>query len=80
MPRVARQLVDGCIYHLLNRGNGRQRVFHKDRDYLAFTDLLAEMSERHEIDLLAWCLMPNHYHLVVRPKIGAELSHGMRWF
>jgi len=42
MPRVARQLVNGGIYHLINRGNGQQRVFHKDRDFQAFTDLLAE--------------------------------------
>ncbi|WP_020676323.1 REP-associated tyrosine transposase [Geopsychrobacter electrodiphilus] len=80
MPRVARQLVDGCIYHLINRGNGQQRVFHKDRDYQAFTEMLAEMSSRYAVEMLAWCLMPNHYHLVVRPQVGTELSRGMHWF
>jgi len=80
MPRVARQLVDGGIYHLINRGNGQQRVFHKDRDFQAFTDLLAEMCCRYTVEVLAWCLMSNHYHLVVRPQFGADLSRGMQWF
>ena len=80
MPRAARQLVDGGIYHLINRGNGQQRVFHKDRDYLAFTDLLADMSDRYAVEVLAWCLMSNHYHLVVRPQIATDLSRGMHWF
>ena len=80
MPRVARQLVDGGIYHLINRGNGQQRVFHKDRDYQAFTDLLTEMSDRYTVELLAWCLMSNHYHLVVKPTRSEQLSQGMHWF
>ena len=79
MPRVARQLVDGGIYHLINRGNGQQRVFHKDRDYQAFTDLLMEMSDRYTADVLAWCLMSNHYHLVVKPTRAEQLSQGMHW-
>jgi putative transposase len=80
MPRTARQLIDGCIYHLINRGNGQQQVFHKDKDFQAFTDLLAEMSNRYAVEVLAWCLMSNHYHLVVRPQVGAELSRAMQWF
>jgi len=43
MPRAARKLADGGIYHLSNRGNGQQRIFHKDSDYQSFTELLAEM-------------------------------------
>jgi putative transposase len=80
MPRTARQLVDGGIYHLINRGNGQQQVFHKDRDYQAFTELLAEMNDCYAIELLAWCLMTNHYHLVVRPHKAELLSKGMHWF
>ncbi len=80
MPRTARQLVDGGIYHLINRGNGQQRVFHKDRDYQVFIELLADMSARYAVDVMAWCLMSNHYHLAVKPKHAVQLSQGMHWF
>lgn len=80
MPRVARGLVDGGIYHILNRGNGQQKVFHKDADYAAFLDLLGQTLERYEVDLYAYCLMPNHYHLVVKAVNSEDLSNGMRWF
>jgi len=65
MPRVARRLVDGCCYHILNRGNARQRVFHDDADFQSFMDLLAEGKERFSVDLFAYCLMPNHFHLLL---------------
>jgi putative transposase len=80
MPRVARRLVDGGTYHILNRGNGRQRVFHKDADYAAFLGMLSQMVERYSIDLYAYCLMPNHFHLVVKAGRADDLSNGMRWF
>ncbi len=80
MPRTARDLVDGGIYHILNRGNGRQKVFYKDADYAAFLGLFQLMQENYAIDLYAYCLMPNHYHLVVKLKEAEEFSNGMRWF
>ncbi len=80
MPRSARGLVDGGLYHILNRGNGRQKVFHKDADYTAFLDLVAQMLERYDVDLYAYCVMPNHYHLVVKAIKSEDLSDGMRWF
>jgi putative transposase len=73
-------LADGSIYHLINRGNGQQPVFHKDQDFQVFTDLLAEMRNRYAVEVFAWCLMSNHYHLVVRPQRGADLSRAMQWF
>ena len=80
MPRTARDLVDGGIYHILNRGNSRQRVFHKDADCYAFLALFSEMQESYGIELYAYCLMPNHFHLVVKIGRGEDLSLGMRWF
>ena len=80
MPRSARGLLDGGIYHILNRGNGRQKVFHKDADYAAFLDVIEHMIVRYEVDLYAYCLMPNHYHLVVKAVKSEDLSNGMRWF
>lgn len=80
MPRVARSVVDGGIYHILNRGNGRQRVFHRDADYLEFENLLWQLQDEFEIDLYAYCLMPNHFHLLLKVRRGEDLSRGMQWF
>ena len=80
MPRIARKVEDEGIYHILNRGNGRQRVFHKDGDYQAFLALLGQMKEQFAIELYAYCLMPNHFHLLVKVQEGSELSRGMQWF
>ena len=79
MPRVARGLADGLIYHIINRGNGRQQVFHTEGDYRCFVDLMAEGRERYPVKLLAWCLMPNHFHRLVSPERGEDLSRWMQW-
>lgn len=80
MPRIARKIAGGCVYHVLNRGNGLQRVFHKDGDYQAFTGLLGQLPERFQVEILSYCLMPNHFHLLLRPREGASLSRGLQWF
>jgi hypothetical protein len=51
------------IYHVLNRGNGRLRLFHKEGDYDAFEQVLIEGLKRYPVALLTYCLMPNHWHL-----------------
>jgi len=66
-------------YHVLNRGNGRSDVFHKDDDYAAFLKLLCQASERVPMRLLAYCLMPNHFHLVVWTLEDRDLSRWMQW-
>ncbi|OGR32821.1 MAG: hypothetical protein A2091_06025 [Desulfuromonadales bacterium GWD2_61_12] len=78
MPRIARTLADECCYHLINRGNGRQQVFHKDGDYQAFIDLLLQWRGDYGMKILAWCLMPNHFHLLVQPAAAAQLHRWMR--
>ncbi|HAB53236.1 MAG TPA: transposase [Ignavibacteriales bacterium] len=65
MPRIPRGLSDGLVYHVLNRGNGKQRVFHSDKDYEAFVSLMREAKERYSLKLLAYCLMPNHFHFLI---------------
>jgi putative transposase len=67
------------IYHVLNRGNGRLRIFHKPADYDAFIKLLTQARSRIPLDILALCLMPNHWHLVVRPNSSRDLASFMRW-
>ena len=79
MPRVVRGLADKFIYHLTNRGNGRQEVFHKDKDYEAFIEIMKETKARHPVKIFAYCLMPNHFHRVLMPEPGDELSRWMQW-
>jgi len=79
MPRVTRGLADGCIYHVLNRGNGRQRIFHKDGDFAAFAELLGQARSRHPLSILGYCLIPNHFYLLLKTEKGVELSCFMQW-
>jgi len=67
------------VYHVLNRGNGRMRIFHKAEDYEAFEQVLAEGLERYAVELLTYCLMPNHWHLVARPRSDEALGRWMGW-
>ena len=69
----------GLCYHVINRGNARQDVFHQDDDYAAFLKLLGEANERVEMRLLAYCCLSNHFHLVVWPREDGDLSRWMQW-
>src|SRR6516164_7125529 len=76
MGRPRRTSLGGYLYHVLNRGNGRLPVFHKDFDYEAFLHVVAETQEHvHGARLLAYCLMPNHWHLVLWPRRDGESFH-----
>ena len=74
MPRVARKAPGGLVYHVLNRSNGRLRLFKKDGDYAAFERVLRQAQERAPIRILAWCLMPNHWHFLLWPHREGELT------
>jgi putative transposase len=77
MPRAARASVGGVCCHALNRGNGRQQVFFKDGDYLAFLKALAQPCEHIPMRVLGWSLMPNHFHPVLRPHADGDLGRWM---
>jgi len=79
MPRTKRADEPGGIYHALNRGNARGTIFHKDGDFEAFEQILAEGLERYAVELLAYQLMPNHWHMVLRPTRKDEMSQLLRW-
>src|SRR5688572_30907818 len=80
MPRVGRNAAGGVVYHVLNRGNGRMTLFHKDGDYAAFEKLIAEAKERFPgVRLLGYCLMPNHWHQMLWPREDGELSSFLGW-
>ena len=79
MARTARASVGGVCYHVINRGNACGRVFHKEDDYGAFVALLGQACQRLPLRVLAYCLMPNHFHLVLWPHGDGDLSHWMQW-
>lgn len=79
MGRPHRAAVGGYVYHVLNRANARLPLFDADGDYEAFERALVEAVERTETRLLAYCVMPNHWHLVVWPRKDGELSRFVGW-
>ena len=79
MPRTARAAVGGICYHVINRGNARGEVFHKPEDYAAFCRLLQEAADRVRMRVVAYCLMPNHFHLALWPRQDGDLSRFMQW-
>ncbi len=79
MPRRARVAPGGIIYHALNRAVARLALFQKEGDYEAFEQVMAEAIERHPTRLLAYCVMPNHWHMVIWPREDGELTAFLRW-
>jgi putative transposase len=79
MGRALRTNEAGLVYHVLNRANARLPLFTKPADYDAFERVLAEAQQRYDTRLLAWCVMPNHWHLVLWPQRDGELSRFTGW-
>ena len=77
MPRPLRPIDDGLIYHVIDRGNNRQDIFHKPGDFEAFLQAMADLKERKPFDLYGYCLMTNHFHLLLRPR-AAPISRIMQ--
>ncbi len=78
MPRVARIQPGGVVFHVLNRGNERRELFEHAGDYDAFVRVLAQALSEAPVELFAYCLMPNHWHLVVRPQADGDLGRFMQ--
>ena len=66
MPRTARAVGDSGIYHVMLRGINQQRIFEDDEDRDRFLEILKKSREKDGFDLIAWCLMPNHVHLLIK--------------
>ena len=79
MSRPPRAAEGGLIYHALNRAVARAAIFDDDRDYDAFLRVVAEAAARHAMRILAYCVLPNHFHLVLWPGGDGDLSRLMRW-
>ena len=78
MGRLPRPVEDGFVFHALNRGNNRADVFADDGDRSAFLEALAKTKERYPFRLFGYCLMTNHFHLLLRPEPGQAVSKIMQ--
>ena len=77
MPRPQRIQYENAFYHVMNRGRGRQTIFHDEEFYIAFLDTLKEAHDRFDAIIHAYCLMGNHYHLLIETP-RANLDRIMR--
>ena len=77
MPRKARELVDGGIYHVYNRGNNKMILFQEASDYGHFLDHLREGKRKFGPELYHYCLMSNHFHLLLQVKQARDLANFM---
>jgi putative transposase len=79
MPRFSRPIPAGLCAHVVTRANGRATVFHLESDYADFTRLMRAAQARAHLNVLGWCLMPNHIHLVLRPLMNGDIGRWMHW-
>ena len=77
MPRAERLEYEGAFYHVMNRGRGRQTIFHDERYFKAFVQVLEEANKRFDAVVHCYCLMSNHYHLLIETP-RANISRIMR--
>ncbi len=70
MPRPPRMEYPGAFYHVYSRGNRKEKIYHSTGDYQLFETILMEAAERCQVSLYAWCLMPNHFHLLIETPLG----------
>jgi len=77
MSRLARVVIPGLPHHVTQRGNGRMRTFFDDADYTLYRDLLAASCRAADVEVWAWCLMPNHVHLILVPSDADGLRRAL---
>jgi putative transposase len=79
MARPLRVDVGGEVYHVINRANARASIFHTETEYQHFEKLLKEAQKMFDMPILAYTIMPNHWHFVLHPKNDGDLSKFMKW-
>lgn len=79
MPRAPRSDYSGQIYHALNRGNARRKIFFKDSDFEAFERVIRDGLEKYPIDLISYQWMSNHWHMVLSPRQDKAMSAFLGW-
>ena len=78
MPRGPRIFLDNVCYHIINRGNQKERVFLEESDFVKYLQLLKHYKKKYTFKLFGYCLMPNHIHLILQPKRPQSLSRFMQ--
>jgi putative transposase len=78
MPRLSRAVFAGVPHHITQRGNRQDDVFFSDEDRHAYLEWLHAYCEKHDVDILAYCLMTNHVHLVAVPNTGEGLQRVLK--
>ena len=79
MPRSPRRHQHGEYHHVINRANNRSTIFFDGDDYHAFVRLLAAGVDKYALGLLGYCVMPNHWHLLLRPQSHTDMSRALHW-
>jgi len=79
MGRPKRTDIGGYVYHVLNRANARTTIFNEDKEYQEFEKILFEAVEKFKMRLIAYTIMPNHFHLVLYPQYEDEIKKFMHW-
>ncbi|UCD00360.1 MAG: transposase, partial [Phycisphaerales bacterium] len=74
MPRLARTVAVGFAHHITQRGNNRYDVFFVDDDRRVYLELLKEQADKYGLDLVGYCLMSNHVHLIAIPHAEDALA------
>ena len=77
MARIARAVAPGIPHHVIQRGNRRQQTFFNDEDYLTYLQLMSEWCNKYQVEIWAYCLMPNHIHLIAVPETKDGLKLGI---
>ncbi len=79
MPRSSRLFIDNACYHLRTRGNQKQNVFLNEQDYQKCLEIIKRAKSKYNIHLYAYCLMTNHFHLLIQTFQARNISKFMQW-
>lgn len=78
MPRGTRITVENVYYHIINRGNQKQKIFLEDPDFEKYLQLMKHYKRKYAFKIFGYCLMPNHIHMIIEPKKAIRLSKFMQ--
>ncbi len=80
MTRYLRKIQKGHFYHIVNRGVEQRKIFLCEADYATFMQLLSRACEKYKVPIVAYALMPNHFHILIKVVEGSEVSKWGKWF